>query len=108
VFKGMKYGSYMVWPCRMVEKHKTYHLFQIGQQLCYNESGAIIDCHHTGQDGEFQSGMRYKKNRFTENGHIVYDKATGLTVQNIELSDASFILLKIFMVILHSCPKSTQ
>jgi hypothetical protein len=79
MFKGMEYGSYMVWPCRMVKKHKIYHLFQTGQQLCYNESGAIIDCNYTGQDGEFHSGMRYKKDRFTENGHIVYDKATGLT-----------------------------
>lgn len=79
VFKGMKYGSYMVWPVRTVENHNESKVFQTGQQICFNENGDIIDCHGTGQDGELQSGLKFHKNRFTENRQIVYDNATNLT-----------------------------
>jgi hypothetical protein len=79
VFKGMKYGSYMVWPVRIEEDGNNSQIYQTGQQNCYDESGAIIDCHNTGQDGEFQSGIRHKKHRFIDNAHFVYDSATGLT-----------------------------
>jgi len=31
VFKGMKYGSYMVWPVRIAENHNNSQVFQTGQ-----------------------------------------------------------------------------
>ena len=79
VFKGMKYGSYMVWPVRTVENCNNSKLFQTGQKTCFNENGVVIDCIGTGQDGEIQSGFKFKKNRFTENKQIIYDHATDLT-----------------------------
>lgn len=78
VFKGMKYASYMVWPVRNADD-LNIRVFQTGQQNCYDENGYITDCHDTGQDGEFQAGMKYKKYRFIENTHLIFDKATGLT-----------------------------
>ena len=77
VFKGMKYGSYMVWPVRLSENFSK--VIQTGQRNCYNEHGGIIDCQNTGQDGEFKSGLYCHKNRFTENAHFITDNATGLT-----------------------------
>jgi hypothetical protein len=79
VFKGMKYGSYMVWPVRISENHSKGQVFQTGQQNCFNESGIVIDCHNTGQDGEFQSGLRFGRNRFIEDTHFITDNATDLT-----------------------------
>ena len=79
VFKGMKYGSYMLWPVRIAENYNNSRVFQSGQQNCYNENGILIDCNNTGQDGEFQSGLRYNPGRFTESTHFIFDTATGLT-----------------------------
>lgn len=79
VYKGMKYGSYMVWPVRVAENHNTSRVFRTGQENCFDESGVIVDCHNTGQDGEFQSGLSCNKQRFTENRHFIYDSATELT-----------------------------
>ncbi len=79
VFKGMKYGSYMVWPVRIAENHNNSQVLQTGQQNCFNENGVIIECYNTGQDGQFQSGLSYNKNRFTEKTHLIQDNATGLT-----------------------------
>lgn len=79
VFKGMKYGSYMVWPVRTVGNHNESKLFQTGQQACFNEDGETIDCRGTGQDGELQSGIKFGRIRFTENRALAHDRATGLT-----------------------------
>ena len=79
VVKGMKYGSYMVWPVRIAEKRNNSKIYQTGQQYCYDDNGVTIDCHNTGQDGEFQAGIHHKKQRFIENKHSIYDGATGLT-----------------------------
>lgn len=78
VFKGMKHGSYMVWPARTVENHHKSRLFQTGQKMCFNESGMVIDCHDTGQDGEMQAGLKFAKDRFTENKQTICDNCTGL------------------------------
>ena len=79
VFKGMKHGSYMVWPVRISENRNNSQVLQTGQKHCYNENGVIIDCYGTGQDGQFQSGLGYNKNRFTEKTYLIQDNATGLT-----------------------------
>jgi hypothetical protein len=78
VFKGMKYGSYMVWPVRIAD-HLNIQIFQTGQRNCYDKNGDIIDCHNTGQDGEFQSGLKCNQSRFIENTNSVYDRLTDLT-----------------------------
>ena len=77
VFKGMKYGSYMVWPVRIAD-HVNNQVFKTGQQNCYDENGDIIDCHNTGQDGELQSGLQWNNTRFTENTYTVDNNATNL------------------------------
>ena len=79
VFKGMKYGSYMVWPVRTIENNYKSKVFQTGQKTCFNENGDIIECSGTGQDGEIQAGLKFTKNRFTENKQTIYDNDTGLT-----------------------------
>lgn len=78
VFKGMKYGSYMAWPVRS-ENQTDARVFQTGQQCCYDEKGRVIDCCHTGQDGEFQAGVNIQAPRFNESTDSVHDNATGLT-----------------------------
>jgi len=79
VFKGMKHGSYMVWPVRTVENHNKSKLFQTGQKICFDENGMIIDCHDTGQDGEIQAGLKFSKARFTESKQTIHDNDTDLT-----------------------------
>ena len=78
VFKGMKYSSYMVWPARTVDGHKKSRLFQTGQKICFDEKGIVIACHDTGQDGEIQAGIKFAKDRFTENKQTICDNDTGL------------------------------
>ena len=79
VFKGMKHGSYMVWPVRTIESQNKSKLFRTGQKICFDESGMIIDCHDTGQDGEIQAGLKFTKSRFTKNIQTIDDNDTGLT-----------------------------
>jgi hypothetical protein len=79
VFKGMKYGSYMVWPVRSAATPRDGMLFATGQKSCFDEGGAVVDCHGTGQDGEYQAGCRYPAIRFKEDDLVVHDHATGLT-----------------------------
>ena len=79
VFKGMKYGSYMVWPVRTGEKFTKQDLFMTGQKSCFGKTGKIIDCQETGQDGEKRSGSNPIENRYTKQGQTVYDSYTGLT-----------------------------
>ena len=78
VFKGMKYSSYMVWPARTVENYCNSSLFRTGQKKCFDVGGNVIDCHYTGQDGEIQAGLKYAKDRFSENDQTVFDNNTGL------------------------------
>jgi hypothetical protein len=79
VFKGMKYGSYMVWPVRTVDKHYKSSLLPTGQKSCFDESGRIIDCYHTGQDGEIQAGLKFTMDRFTKHKETIRDNYTHLT-----------------------------
>jgi hypothetical protein len=49
-----------------------------GQTSCWNQSGALVDCTGTGQDGEYQAGVSVSP-RFTDNGDgTVKDNLTGL------------------------------
>jgi hypothetical protein len=79
VFKGMKYGSYMVWPVRSADASRDGILFATGQKTCFDEGGAVVDCRDTGQDGAYQAGRGYPAGRFAEEDQCVHDQATGLT-----------------------------
>lgn len=79
VFKGMKYGSYMVWPVRTVKNDNKSKIFQTGQTICFDESGHQTACHNTGQDGEIQAGLTFTKGRFKKLKQTIYDHDTGLT-----------------------------
>jgi hypothetical protein len=79
VFKGMKHGSYMVWPVRVADQNGTSPVLQTGQRNCFDEHGARVECRRTGQDGEFRSGLPGDKKRFVEKAHVVLDQVTGLS-----------------------------
>lgn len=79
VFKGMKHGSYMVWPVRTSENQKLVDVMKTGQRSCFNENGVAVDCQGTGQDGDIQSGIAHPDNRFVEESQVVHDRSTGLT-----------------------------
>jgi len=52
---------------------------QTGQILCYDNSGTVINCAGTGQDGELRAGVAWPNPRFTDNGDLTMrDNLTGL------------------------------
>ena len=61
-------------PCRYIDIPKT------GQpNICSYNSGTVIDCTGTGQDGEYQRGFAWPDPRFIDHGdETVTDKFTGL------------------------------
>ena len=64
----------------------TVDLPKTGQTTCYDETGNIIECTGTGQDGDIQAGVEWSSPRFTDNGNgTVTDNLTGL----VWLKDAS-------------------
>ncbi len=75
VFKGMKHGSYMVWPVRSAGPAR---IFQTGQTSCYDAAGQKMACDHSGQDGQFQTGICWPSPRFTGDGYTAVDRLTGL------------------------------
>ena len=77
VFKGMKHGSYMVWPVRGGQRG-VLDLPRTGQQTCFNESGEVIPCADTGQDGALQRGGTWPERRYTLMRETVLDNLTGL------------------------------
>ncbi|MDY6824283.1 MAG: DUF1566 domain-containing protein [Thermodesulfobacteriota bacterium] len=78
VYKGMKHQSYMVWPVRPSGPAKPA-LLQTGQTHCYDAAGNHIDCTGTGQDAAYQVGLAADLRRFSDQGEVVCDSATGLT-----------------------------
>ena len=55
------------------------NLPKTGQVTCYDESGNIIGCTGTGQDGDLHQGVAWPSPRFTDNGDgTVTDNLTGL------------------------------
>ena len=58
----------------------SINLAKTGQATCYNQSGLVIDCAGTGQDGEYQMGVEWPDPRFTNNGDgTITDNLSGLT-----------------------------
>lgn len=57
----------------------TIKLAKTGQNNCYDETGVIIPCTDTGQDGELQHGAAWPDPRFIDNGDgTITDRLTGL------------------------------
>ena len=55
------------------------NLPKTGQKTCYDESGNVIDCANTGQDGDIQAGVEWPSPRFEDNGNgTITDHLTGL------------------------------
>lgn len=90
VFKGMKHGSYMVWPVRPAAD-VPMQVLPTGQRHCYDPRGRKIDCANSGQDGAFQSGRSMAFPRFTAEGALVSDRATGLTWTKIADGAGEFL-----------------
>jgi hypothetical protein len=77
VFKGMKHGSYMVWPVRG-GSNGLIELAWSGQRACFSESGEIIPCAGSGQDAAFRAGAAWPEPRLIDDGDMVIDRLTGL------------------------------
>lgn len=52
---------------------------QTGQTICHDESGREIPCAGSGQDAEFQKGIKWPERRFEPGNEVVLDHLTGLT-----------------------------
>lgn len=72
-FRGLIYEN-PCEPCRYIDIPKT------GQStICSDNTGNVIDCVNTGQDGEYQRGFTWLEPRFLDHGDgTVTDTFTGL------------------------------
>ncbi|RJQ73337.1 MAG: DUF1566 domain-containing protein [Desulfobacteraceae bacterium] len=82
VFKGMKHGSYMVWPVRNAPG-EGLRVHRTGQRNCYAADGSVAACSGTGQDGEIRAGRPWPQPRFGYSGRAVMDRMTGLMWDSI-------------------------
>ena len=75
MFYGGKDQSFMVWPVR---GQGNGILPVTGQRRCYTETGDVISCTGTGQDGEFSHGCSWLSPRFQASRAEVIDRLTRL------------------------------
>jgi len=69
---------FLIWPPVLVLAGEV-NLPKTGQTTCYDESGNVIDCAETGQDGDIQAGVDWPEPRFEDNGDsTITDHLTGL------------------------------
>lgn len=67
-----------VWPVRK-GKGGVLTLPRTGQTICYDNSGTLVGCAGTGQDGELHEGAAWPTPRFTDNADdTMTDRLTGL------------------------------
>ncbi len=81
VYYFNKTSNFYVLPVRggQLGPFGALKLPKTGQKACYDESGSIIDCSGTGQDGELQTGAIWPEPRFIDNSdQTMYDNLTGL------------------------------
>ena len=79
IFKGMKYGSYMVWPVRNTRTKGKGEKLETGQYICYDEQGVIINCQNTGQDAEYYPKTIMNDQRYQVKNGTVNDNTLALT-----------------------------
>lgn len=75
MFYGGKDQAYMVWPVRGTGNDV---LPDTGQQRCYDETGQLVECRKTGQDGEYRHGKPWPLPRFDAQSGAVIDRLTNL------------------------------
>jgi hypothetical protein len=75
MFYGGKDQSFLAWPVRGA----GYDVLPAtGQSQCYSDSGAVIPCAATAQDGESRIGRDWPVPRFEVRDEAVTDRLTGL------------------------------
>ncbi len=77
VFKGMKHGSYMVWPVR-TNLTGLPKVGRSGETKNDNETGQLSTSDGTRQDGAWQQGASYLRPRFSSKQDTVLDNFTSL------------------------------
>lgn len=71
----LKFNAMRMWPVR----GESQVVPVTGQMHCYDPMGNVIPCAGTGQDGEYQAGLRWPSPRFEDHGDgTVTDRLTGL------------------------------
>lgn len=75
MFYGGKDQSFLAWPVRGAGNGA---LPATGQIRCYSDTGAVIPCAATAQDGESRLGRDWPVPRFEIHGEAVADRLTGL------------------------------
>jgi hypothetical protein len=75
MFYGGKDQSFLAWPVRGAGNGV---LPATGQRQCYSDSGAVIPCTATAQDGASRIGCDWPVPRFEAHGETVADRLTGL------------------------------
>ncbi len=75
MFHGGKDQSFLVWPVRGAGNGV---LPATGQSRCYSDTGAVISCAATAQDGESRFGCDWPVLRFVAQGETIVDRLTGL------------------------------
>lgn len=75
VFKGMKHGSYMVWPVRSLRAGPDT-VWRTGQKSCYTPTFKPSPCRGRGQDGDLAAGRPWPRPRFVMEGETVWDRMT--------------------------------
>ena len=91
------FGDFYVIPV----KQKNFAPVQkTSQETCYNESGAVIGCTNTGQDGDIQAGVEWPDPRLEDNDDgTVTDNLTGF----LWLKDASCFVTRTWASALSQC-----
>jgi hypothetical protein len=75
MFYGGKDQSFLVWPVR---GSGNGVLPVTGQTRCYDDMGAEIPCHGSGQDADLCRGAVWPEPRFEGQGDRIGDRLTGL------------------------------
>ena len=71
--------AFIIFLLPVLSSAGEINLPKTGQETCYDESGNVIECTNTGQDGDIQAGVEWPEPRFVDNGDgTVTDNLTGL------------------------------
>jgi len=96
MFYGKKDQECMLWPVR----GESDFVLATGQKGCWNVSGEEIPCANTGQDGEFQAGVKWPKPRFLNKGEVAEDRLTGLFwTRNADISGGMVSWVEAFKIV---------
>ncbi|MFW5810563.1 MAG: DUF1566 domain-containing protein [Thermodesulfobacteriota bacterium] len=87
LFKGMKHGSYMVWPVRNYEADPI--LPGTGQSTFYAVSGDPIPCGGVPGGRKSKTAFPWPEPRFSDESEVITDHLTGLMwTRNADITEA--------------------